>query len=353
MNAVRYAKQIKLKGFGLPAQQLLKNSRVLIVGAGGLGTPCAQYLNAAGVGTIGLIDADTISLSNLPRQTLFDEAEVGLSKIEVLSKKLNAQNPATTFICYPEFLSPENALATIKGYDVVIDASDNFGTRYLVNDSCVILNKPFIYGALHEFEGQVSVLNYQQGPTYRCLFEETAGMTALLNCDDNGVLGILPALIGTYQAIETIKIITGIGEPLNGQLLIIDTLTQSHFKISVQLKAVNKNITALKTSYHTPQCGIDLSLINATTLQGWIMLQKKIQLIDVRTEAEFGTAHFPDSKNIPLHNLLLRQAEIDILLPVVFICQSGARSQQAINLLQKDNSNYQLYSLQGGLSSTL
>ena len=351
MNKLRYEKQIKLKGFGLPAQELLQNSKVLIIGAGGLGTPCAQYLNGAGVGTIGIIDDDIISLSNLPRQTLYNDNEVGLSKVEVLLKRLKLQNPGTNFICHKEYLIPENALSIIRDYDLVIDASDNFGTRYLVNDSCVILNKPFIYGALYEFEGQVSVLNYLGGPTYRCLFTENDGPDDSLNCDDNGILGVLPALIGTYQAIEAIKIITGIGTVLNGQLLIIDTLSQTHFKIAVLLKPENKNIVKLKSFYSTPVCSNAVQLIDGNALKNLLVNDKNIQLIDVRTAAEFATNSLPGTKNIPLADLDKRIAEIDFNLPVVTICASGSRSKQAALILVKSKSIGDVFSLNGGLSS--
>jgi len=353
MNQERYSKQIKLKEFGLPAQQHLQNSKVLIVGAGGLGTPCAQYLNGVGVGTIGLIDDDTISLSNLPRQTLFNESEIGLTKVEVLSKKLAAQNPATNFICYKKFLTQANAIGIISNYDVVVDASDNFGTRYLVNDSCVVLNKPFIYGGLHAFEGQVSVLNYMGGPTYRCLFPETGIPNNIQNCDDNGVLGVLPALIGTYQAIEAIKIITGIGTTLSGQLLIIDTLSQSHFKIAVSASPENFKITKLKAVYAVPACVNDVISIDAATLNEWQQAGKKISLIDVRTPAEFSNTQLPFSKNIPLGDLQLRHSEIDLSLPVVTICQTGSRSKQAALYLIKETNAKQVFNLHGGLASII
>ena len=354
MNKLRYEKQTRLKGFGLRAQELLHNSKVLIVGAGGLGTPCAQYLNGVGVGTIGLVDEDIISLSNLPRQTLFDEAAIGLFKIDILSQKLAWQNPATNFICYKKFLTPDNALAIIQEFDVIVDASDNFGTRYLINDSCVLLNKPFIYGAVHEFEGHVSVLNYKGGPTYRCLFPESDfANDTILNCDENGVLGVLPALVGTYQAIEVIKIITNIGSPLSGQLLIIDTLSQSHFKMAVSANPENKKITQLKDFYGTPVCSNEVELIDANSLIDWIKIENNLQLIDVRTPNEFANGQWPLSKNIPLADLQFRLSEIDSLLPVVIICQTGVRSSQAAILLKKENSLQKVFSLQGGLSSLL
>lgn len=353
MNESRYSKQIILRGFGLPAQQLLQDSKVLIVGLGGLGTPCAQYLNGAGVGTIGLIDADIISLSNLPRQTLFDEAEVGLFKVDILSKKLAKQNPGTHFICYNEFLTAVNALAIISGYDIVVDASDNFATRYLVNDSCLLLNKPFIYGAVHEFEGQLSVLNFKAGPTYRCLFPGNAEISNIPDCNDNGIIGVLPALIGNYQAIEAIKIITGIGEPLSGYLLIIDTLTQSHFKIAVSTNPENRKIHQLLESYLTPVCNRDVPLIDAATFKNWQQQKKQMQLIDVRTVEEFTNQCLPKAKNIPLTELYTRQSEINFKLPVITICQTGVRSNSAALLLKTEDDQRQVFSLLGGLQSIL
>ncbi len=351
MNEERYSKQIKLAGFGRPAQHALEKAAVLIVGAGGLGTPCAQYLNGMGVGTIGLVDADTISLSNLPRQTLYDEAEIGQLKLSVLSKKIGAQNSATNIICYNTFLTVNNALSIIKNYDLVIDASDNFGTRYLVNDSCVLLNKPLIYGAVDGFEGQVSVLNYHNGPTYRCIFpEDDARQNTILNCDEQGVPGTVPALIGTYQAMEAIKILTGIGTPLSGTLLIIDTLSQSHFKIAVKPIAANCGIAQLKDVYAVPVCTSDVPSIDRTTLNEWIQSGKKLILIDVRTMEEFGTASSLGATNIPLNELAQRQGEIDFSATVITICQTGARSVSAAMLLLKENCRRKVFSLHGGLS---
>ncbi len=351
MNDARYTKQIKLKGFGRPAQELLQNSKVLIVGAGGLGTPCAQYLNAAGVGQIGLMDADRIEPSNLPRQTLYNEADVGLYKVEVLCNRLQQQNPATAIVIYNAFLTEVNALDIIKGYDLVIDASDNFGTRYLVNDSSVILGKPFIYGALHEFEGQVSVLNFKDGPTYRCLFPEAAEADPMiLNCADNGVLGVLPALIGTYQAIEAIKVITGNGQTLSGSLLIIDTLSQSHFKIAVTANAENKKIKALRQHYQTPVCSAAVATVDAETFKQW-RLQMQLVVVDVREQEEVASLQMPGSLNIPLAQIEHRKNEIDFSLPVITICQTGQRSMKAALLLINENKLRKVFSLSGGLSA--
>ena len=224
MNANRYIRQTLLKGFGVKAQEKLKQAKVLVVGAGGLGVPVLQYLNAMGVGVLGIVESDTIDLSNLQRQVIYGEGDVGLSKLAVIKQKLEAQNSETKINAYDTFLHKDNALEIIKNYDLVVDATDNFPTRYLINDACVLLNKPFVYGALHEFEGQVSVFNYKSGPTYRCLFPTMPSKGEMPDCNENGVLGIVPGIIGNLQALEAVKVITGIGKPLSGTLLIFDEI---------------------------------------------------------------------------------------------------------------------------------
>jgi len=352
MSLIRYQKHIKLKSFGKDGQDKLTKSKVLIIGAGGLGTPASQYLNGIGVGTIGLMDNDVIDHSNLARQTLFNPSEVDRQKTEVLVQKLQQQNPDTKLMAIQDFLTPENALETIAGYDLVIDASDNFGTRYLVNDACVILDKPFIYGALHDFEGQVSVLNYKGGPTYRCLFQESDQNHMIPNCDENGILGVLPALIGTYQAIEAVKVLTGIGEPLSGKLLIIDTLAQTHLKIGVPVNPENKNINKLKDHYKQPVCA------NKTSFQEikpeeFLARQKDkdgFQLIDVRSEVEFRLGHLNNATNIPLQEIQHRYREFSTKTPILLVCQSGKRSLQAAQLLQKAQADLTIFNLQGGMN---
>ena len=212
MNQERYTRQTILKGFGPEGQQKLAEAKVLVVGAGGLGVPVLTYLNAMGVGKIGIVDNDVVSITNLHRQVLYAQSDVGQSKVMAALVKLKAQNPATNLVVYNSFLDTKNALEIVAEYDVVVDTSDNFPTRYLVNDACVILKKPFIYGALHGYEGQVSVFNYQGGPTYRCLFPKMPMENEVPNCNEHGVLGIIPGIIGNLQALETVKVITGIRE---------------------------------------------------------------------------------------------------------------------------------------------
>ncbi|CAG0909668.1 unnamed protein product, partial [Cyprideis torosa] len=205
MSPERYSRQTILKDFGSEAQQKLLVAKVLVVGAGGLGVPVLTYLNAMGVGTLGIVDADTISLTNLHRQVLYDEVEIGDSKAKVASMKLKAQNPATELIIHDCFLTVENALSIVGEYDLIVDATDNFPARYLINDACTILKKPFVYGALHGFEGQVSVFNFHGGPTYRCLFPKMPSANEVPDCNEHGVLGVIPGIIGNLQALEAVK----------------------------------------------------------------------------------------------------------------------------------------------------
>ncbi len=257
MKNERYIRQVQLPDFGEEGQRRLKEASVLVIGLGGLGIPVIQYLNAMGLGRLGMVDQDQVATSNLHRQVLYDEADVGQSKVSVCIRKLSIQNPETILEGHQCFLNPDNALEIIRSYDLVVDASDNFPTRYLVNDACVLLNKPLVYGALHGFEGQVSVFNYNGGPTYRCLFPNMPGMSEIPNCDENGVLGILPGIIGNFQALEAVKVITGKGMVLSGKLLLYNGLHPSLHSINFSKKPDNLNITALRDSYQVPSCPAD------------------------------------------------------------------------------------------------
>ncbi|UCS95250.1 HesA/MoeB/ThiF family protein [Echinicola marina] len=353
MPSSRYQKHIKLKGFGKEAQDKLAKSKVLIIGAGGLGTPAAQYLNGVGVGTIGIVDQDLIEESNLARQTLFRPKDIGKAKTDTLISWLQEQNPETKLINIAKYIDPGNALDTIADYDVVLDASDNFGTRYLVNDACVILGRPFIYGAIHDFEGQVSVLNYQDGPTYRCLFPESSHNQLIPNCDENGVLGILPGLIGTYQALEAIKVITGIGEPLSGKLMIVDTLGQNHLKIGVPCKAENKAINKLKNDYRQDVCAssMDYHELSPEDLLEKINAGTSFRLIDVRSNAEFDQDRLVQAINIPLQEINKKTEELRSVKELIIICQSGKRSQQAALMLKELFPTANIFNVQGGMNA--
>lgn len=349
MSQDRYSRQIQLKGFGKLAQDKLSKAKVLVIGAGGLGVPVLTYLNAMGVGEIGIVDKDTVSVTNLHRQVLFDESDVGEPKVTVAARKLKAQNSNTKITTYKTFIDVSNALEIIKQYDCVVDASDNFPTRYLVNDACVILNKPFVYGALHGFEGQVSVFNANGAPTYRCLFPTMPKEDEVPNCNENGVIGILPGIVGNLQALETIKLITGIGDLLSGTLLIFDALSQRMQKIKFPVVKENLEFKKLQTSYAF-DCGLAIESIEAIALQN-LMIDKKIQLVDVRTENEFDSEHFVGAVNIPLQEIEDRVGELNVTTPIYFICQSGIRSKKAIEIIKNEFPETVCINVNGGMNN--
>lgn len=351
MNNERYTRQTILKGFGEKGQQKLAQAKVLVVGAGGLGVPVLTYLNAMGVGVIGIVDNDIVSLSNLHRQVLYSESDLGKLKVNAALEKLRAQNKNTDIVVFNTFLTTKNALEIIAKYDVVIDASDNFPTRYLVNDACVMLKKPFVYGALHGYEGQVSVFNYKGGPTYRCLFSNMPNENEVPNCNEHGVLGIIPGIIGNLQALEVIKVITGIGEVLSGKLLIFDGLQQSYQKIKFKLQPENLKIAKLQDFYEwNNPCEI-VPTVEAKEIQR--LLIKKAQIIDVRTIEEFENYHLPNSVHIPLNQLKVNTDKINFSLPVYILCQSGKRSETAFKQLREVYPESSLYSILGGLNQYL
>src|SRR5690554_6287730 len=246
MEQERYERQLQLPGFGKAGQEKLGKARVLVVGAGGLGVPVLQYLTAMGVGFLGVVDADVVSLNNLHRQVIYSEDDVGRLKIDCCIPRLRNQNPNVEIKGFPIFLNKENILSVLEGFDVVVDATDNFNARYLINDACVILDIPFIYGALQHFEGHLSVFNYQGGPTYRCLYPTPPSKGQIPDCNTAGVLGIVPGLLGSFQALETIKVITGIGKPLSGTLKIFDFLYNSEYNMKIPAKKENKNIKSIE-----------------------------------------------------------------------------------------------------------
>ncbi len=326
----RYAKQIILPEIKTEGQEKLRDAKVLVIGAGGLGCPVLLYLAAAGIGTLGIVDGDQVDISNLQRQILYTDKEIGQSKVQVAAAKLTAQNPHLHIITYPVFLNASNALEIIRGFDIVVDGSDNFATRYLVNDACVILNKPMVSGAIYKFEGQVSVFNYKGGPTYRCIFPEPPGIGESPNCADIGVLATLPGIIGTIQANEVIKIISGIGEVLSGKLLVIDTLSMNTHSFQFKLNEANKKITVLQDM--TQQCGIEIGRINYQELKQMMIDLPGLQLVDVRETEEHFITNI-GGINIPLSGFASSIGQLDPENIVVLYCASGVRSNKAATLL--------------------
>lgn len=348
MNPDRYIRQTSLSGFGPEAQAKLKASRVLVVGLGGLGIPVVQYLNAMGVGTLGLVEQDVVDITNLQRQVLYTEGDVGRPKLDLALEYLKQRNSATEIHAYDSFLNRQNALDIIQGYDLVIDASDNFATRYLINDSCVILRKPFVYGALHGFEGQLAVFNYKGGPTYRCLFPEMPGIHEIPDCNTNGVLGVIPGIVGTLQALEAVKVLTGTGNVLSGILMIYSGLNQSVQKIRLSLNPKNLEIITLRAEYGEPGCRYG-GEIGRHDFAGMIERGDKIRIIDVRNPGEFESFHLPGSVNIPLGELKSHRDEFGKHKTLYLICATGIRSRAAQQWVRENFPQLKVYSVEGGI----
>ncbi|SHG31379.1 HesA/MoeB/ThiF family protein [Flagellimonas flava] len=347
----RYDRQTRLRDFGERGQAALTNAKVLVVGLGGLGLPVVQYLNAMGVGTLGLMDQDTVELHNLQRQVLYSEDDINRLKLDVVLEKLEQQNSETVFKPFDTFLTKQNALTIIQDFDVVVDATDNFPTRYLINDACVILGKPFVYGALHGFEGHLSVFNHQDGPTYRCLYPKMPNPQEVPDCNDNGVLGVVPGIMGTLQALETVKVITGIGEVLSGELMVFDGLTQRMSKMKFQTIAEHKKRKKLEEFYDPLDC------VTATTIDPKVFRDirttQEITLVDVRSAKEFSASHLPEAEHIPLDQLGQRPIPIPASNKVYLICQSGKRSGIAAKQLQTIYPNIEFCSILGGMNKVL
>ena len=360
---LRYSRHLNLPEFETSHQQKLKDAKVLVVGTGGLGAPLLQYLVAAGVGTIGLIDYDVIDISNLQRQVLFSTEDIGKSKTEVASEKLKALNPNINVLVYDEKLDSSNAMDIVAEFDVVADGTDNFPTRYLVNDACVLLKKVNVHASVFRFQGQVSVFNMplkdgKRGPDYRDLFASPPPPEMVSSCAEGGVLGVLPGIMGSFQALEVIKVITGIGEVLSGKLLIIDTLTMNNnlLKFSKNpdnpVSGDNPSITQLidyeEFCGHTAQKESP-SEIDVSTLHDWSNKNsEEFQLIDVRETHEYEAGNI-NGETIPLSVLETMIDHISQDKKVVIHCKSGARSKKAISLLQKKYKFGNLYNLKGGI----
>jgi molybdopterin/thiamine biosynthesis adenylyltransferase/rhodanese-related sulfurtransferase len=344
----RYSRQILLPEFGIGGQERLKNARVLIVGAGGLGSPAALYLAAMGVGTIGIIDDDTVVISNLHRQILYRDSDVGQSKATLAESRLSEINPSTTIRSFDKRLTPENVIKILKAFDFVLDGTDNFSTRYLVNDACLVLGIPLISASILKFEGQLTVLCANNGPCYRCLFPEPPNAADAPSCAEAGVMGALAGVMGTMMAMEAIKIIAGIGEPLSGRIMIYDALNANVRTFNVNRDSaclacsISYSERKLFDSYEFDDCKD-----NADEISWETFAKRPMPLIDVREEWEFLAA--PSSgKLIPLGSLL---DHIEALPNEEFaiVCASGIRSLKAIISLREHG--IKAKSIRGGMSS--
>lgn len=348
-----YDRQFSLAGLGAEGQLRLKNASILVIGAGGLGCPALLYLAAAGVGKLGIIDFDKVEISNLHRQVLFNILDVGKSKSKVAAEKLILLNPSIQVEAYDEALTTDNVLRLMADYDLVIDGSDNFPTRYLVNDACVLLGKPWVFGAIFRYEGQVSVFNYEEGPTYRCLYPDPPGAGEIPNCEEAGVLGVLPGVIGTLMATEAIKVIVGLGEVLRGEMLMYDALKSFFLSYNFDADPLMRAMKGLRAEYGgicSPN--LQFSDINYDELTTLLAAKNPTLLIDVREEYEYERFNI-GGVNWPLKTLAQNLPEMTRYSTLIFCCQSGVRSKSAIDIVQENLKNIKIYNLRHGLNSVI
>lgn len=357
----RYQRQISLNEFGTASQEKLFQAKVLVVGAGGLGCPALQYLSAAGVGTIGIIDFDLVELTNLQRQTLYSVEDIGKPKAQTAADKMIAFNPDILFQIHNIKLESQNALELLRGYDIVIDGTDNFATRYLVNDACILLNKPLVYGAVLRFEGQVGVFNLADTVTniktnYRDLFPVPPDPASSPSCTEAGVLGVLPGIIGTMQAAEAIKIITGIGKPLCNRIVSYNALTNSFYDFIISpAKKINSSVPENESAFRKFNyewfCGLHEELPEITAAEFDILrVQEKIDIIDVREMGELPAVDEFFFTQIPLSQFEEAINEISTKNKMIIFCQSGKRSLTAIKILNEKFPGCPVYSLKGGIT---
>jgi adenylyltransferase/sulfurtransferase len=359
----RYSRHLILPEVGMEGQQKLKAARVLCVGTGGLGSPLALYLAAAGIGTLGLVDFDVVDASNLQRQIIHSTKDIGRKKLDSAEEKLLALNPALNVVKHDTMLSSANALDILKDYDIVADGTDNFPTRYLVNDACVLLGKPNVYGSIFRFEGQASVFATKEGPCYRCLYPEPPPPGLVPSCAEGGVLGILPGLVGVIQATEAIKLILGKGESLAGRLLLVDALNMRFRELKLrknpECPVCGANPTVTKLIDYQQFCGIKPETKEEKTLKNGIpqLSVKELKrrrdagedvfVLDVREPYEYQIANIGGTL-IPQNDVPQRLAEIDRNREIVVQCRSGQRSQRIAEFLQQ--AGYQKVSnLAGGI----
>jgi sulfur-carrier protein adenylyltransferase/sulfurtransferase len=345
----RYSRHLIMPEVGIDGQRKLKAAKVLCIGAGGLGSPAAMYLAAAGVGTLGIVDFDTVDFSNLQRQILHGTPDVGRSKLASAKDRINALNPNVKVETYEIALSSENALELFKPYDVILDGTDNFPTRYLVNDACVLLGKPNAYGSIFRFEGQASVFGVKDGPCYRCLYPEPPPPGLVPSCAEGGVLGVLPGIVGVIQATEAIKLIIGVGEPLIGRFLIFDALRMKFRELKLRkdpdCPVCGTHPTVTKLIDYEQFCGVvpaapePVAVNNVTEITSVELKQRldrgeKLKIVDVREPNEYQINRIAGSVLIPLGDVPKRYNELDPDGEIVVQCKSGVRSARAADFLR-------------------
>ncbi|HWB36706.1 MAG TPA: adenylyltransferase/sulfurtransferase MoeZ [Rugosimonospora sp.] len=341
----RYSRHLIIPDVAMDGQKRLKNAKVLVVGAGGLGSPALMYLAAAGVGTLGIVEFDTVDESNLQRQIIHGQSDVGRSKAESARDSITEINPYVNVVIHPEALDNDNVFRIFEQYDLIVDGTDNFATRYLVNDAAVLLHKPYVWGSIYRFDGQAAVFWSEHGPCYRCLYPEPPPPGMVPSCAEGGVLGVLCASIGSIQVTEAIKLLTGVGEPLVGGLMVYDALEMTYRKIKVRkdpncaLCGENPTITGLidyddfcgQVTDEAAQAAVG-STITPMELKEWQDAGKSIELVDVREPAEFEIVSIPGARLVPKGDIL--SGEALSTLPqdkqIVLYCKSGVRSAEAL-----------------------
>jgi len=355
----RYARHLAMPEVGLEGQRRLKTGRVLCIGAGGLGSPASMYLAAAGVGTLGLVEFDRVDDSNLQRQVLYTHADLGRPKLEVAAERLRAMNPAITVRTHGVRLNAENVEALFGEYDLIVDGTDNFATRYLVNDACVLFRKPNVYGSIFRFEGQASVFAMPGGPCYRCLHPEPPPPGLIQNCAEGGVLGVLPGIIGTIQATEAIKLLLGQGTPLVGRFLIFDALAMRFRELRLRRApdcpacGDSPTITALR-DYDEYCDGVpqaheeDDRAVTVEELKARMDRQADFVLVDVREPGEYQICKIPGAQLIPLNELVERYRELPKDRELIIHCRSGVRSARAAHFL-RGRGFQDVHNLEGGI----
>ena len=345
----RYSRHLIIPDVAMDGQKRLKNAKVLCVGAGGLGSPSLMYLAAAGVGTLGIVEFDTVDESNLQRQIIHGQSDVGRSKAESARDSVREINPLVNVVLHEERLDSSNVMELFAQYDLIVDGTDNFATRYLVNDACVLLNKPYVWGSIYRFDGQAAVFWSEYGPCYRCLYPEPPPPGMVPSCAEGGVLGVLCASIGSIQVTEAIKLLTGVGEPLVGRLMIYDALEMTYRTVKVrkdpECAVCGKNPTVTELIDYEAFCGavseeaqeaVKDSTITSKTLKQWIDEGQNLEIIDVREPAEWEIVHIDEAKLVPKNEFLLGEALT--ALPqdkkIVLHCKSGVRSAEVLALVK-------------------
>ncbi|HEU4698189.1 MAG TPA: molybdopterin-synthase adenylyltransferase MoeB [Gemmatimonadales bacterium] len=357
----RYARHLSLPDVGIEGQRRLKAARILLVGAGGLGSPAALYLAAAGVGTLGLVDFDRVDTTNLQRQVLYGTGDVGRPKLEAAAARLRDLNPGVRVAMHPLRLDSTNALDVLRGYDLVLDGSDNFPTRYLVNDACVLLGLPYVYGSIFRFEGQVSLFDARRGPCYRCLFADPPPRELVPSCAEGGVLGVLPGIIGALQALEAIKWVLGRGDTLVGRLLLFDALRMSFRELALQkdpaCPVCGEAPTIRALIDYEAFCGMHEPAAPAGDEISVAELRAALRgegprpvVLDVREPHEWEIARIPGARLIPLGELPGRLDELERGVEIVAHCHHGARSLRAVRLLREAGFE-RVRSLAGGIDA--